>query len=167
MTIANYLHISRAYSRNFGQCSILAKKGTFLKKGHLKFCTRSTACTEPHAHTWPINCNTIPQKDTMIPYIGSTMLHFKWPCFCDILPFCNYTSKHYSEFTGRYSPQHGMLLFSFHFMTNTFLQLSSPPTSTSFLNHMASPILCTPPSLTPLTKFQWLHPHPPSAIHLI
>ena len=28
----------RAYSRNLGQRSILSRKGTFLKKGHQKFC---------------------------------------------------------------------------------------------------------------------------------
>ena len=27
---------------------------------------------KPHAHTQPINCNFVPQKDTMIPYMAET-----------------------------------------------------------------------------------------------
>ena len=33
---------------------------------------KRTEYTKPHRHTQPINCNFIPQKDTMIPYTAQT-----------------------------------------------------------------------------------------------
>ena len=73
------------------------------------------------------------------------------------------TTPHYPEFTDRHSPQYGKLSFSLHFMTcDTFFDFPSN-TSTSFLNHMASPIPGTPPSPTPLTPLS----HLPSVILLI
>ena len=79
-------------------------------------------------------------------------------------------TPHYLVFTDRHSQQYGMLTFLLHFMTNTFfstfLPLSSPPSaSTLFLNHKASLVPCTPPSLTPLTKNNFSDPTPISPSH--
>ena len=51
------------------------------------------------------------------------------------LPFATKqaTMPHYPEFTDRYSAQYGMLLFSLHFMTNTFFStFLLPPPSPHF-----------------------------------
>ena len=120
-------------------------------------CARSTACTKPHAHTQPVTCNIIPQKDTMITY----MVKSRYPLDSQVLtiffPFATIpATPHYPVSTDRYSPHYGMLTFLLYFMTNTFfstfLPLSPPPSaSTSFLNHTAGPLPFTSPSLTPLT----------------
>ena len=80
--------------------------------------TRSTACTKPRAHTRPINYNTIPQKDTMIPYMAQPRYPLNSQVLAILFPFAT-TPATPPEFTNRYSPQYGMLSFSFHFMTNT------------------------------------------------
>ena len=79
-------------------------------------------------------------------------------------------TSHYPIFTDRHSLQYGMLTILLHFITNTFfltfLPLSPPPSaSTLFLNHTASPIPCTPPSLNPLTKKTLVIPPPSSPSH--
>ena len=133
MTIANCLHIGRAYSRNFGQCSILAKKGTFLKKGHLKLCTRSTACTKPHTHTWPINCNTIPQKDTIIPYMAQPCYPLNGQVFVIFFPFATTPANTIQNSLG--GILHSMVCSCFHFISwltlfcnliSRYLKLLSP-----------------------------------------
>ena len=127
---------------------------------------RSTECTKPRAHTQPITYNTIPQKDNMIPYMAQSRYPLNSQVLAIFFPFATIpATPHYPVFTDRYSPQYGMLTFLLHFMTNTFfstfLRFSPPPSaSTLFLNHTASPILCTPPSLTPLTKKIFSAPTP-------
>ena len=119
---------------------------------------RSTECTKPRAHTQPITYNTIPQKDNMIAYMAQSRYPLNSQVLAIFFPFATIPeTPHYLVLTDRHSPQYGMLTFLLHFMTNTFfwtfLTLSPPPsTSTLFLNHTTSPIPCTPPSLTPLTK---------------
>ena len=130
----------------------------------LHSCTRSTACTKPLAHTQPITYNTIPQKDNMIPYMGQLRYPLNSQVLAIFFPFATIpATPHYLLLTDRHSPQYGMFMFLLHFMTNTFFWTFvtlSPPSSTStlFLSHTASPILCTPPSLTPLTKNNFSDP---------
>ena len=120
-------------------------------------CARNTACTKPLAHTQPITYNTIPQKDNMIPYMAQSRYPLNSQVLAIFFPFATIpATPHYLLLTDRHSPQYGMFMFLLHFMTNTFfwtfVTLSRPPsTSTLFLNHTASPILYTPPFLTPLT----------------
>ena len=127
---------------------------------------RNTACIKPRAHTQPITYNTIPQKDKMIPYTAQSRYPLNSQVLAIFFPFAIIpATPHYLVFTDRHSPQYGMLTFSLHFMTNTFfstfLPLStSPSASTLLLNHTASPIPCTPPSLTPLTKNNFSDPTP-------
>ena len=129
-------------------------------------CPSSTACTKPHVHTQPITYNTIPQKDNMIPYMAQSRYPLNSQVLAIFFPFATIpATPHYLVLTDRHSPQYGMLTFLLYFMTNTFfwtfLTLSPPPsTSTLFLNHTASPILCTPPSLTLLTKNNFSDPTP-------
>ena len=94
----------------------------------LHFCSKSTWCTKPHAHTRPINCNVIPQKDTMIPYMAQPRYPLNSQVFTTFFPFATIpATPHYPEFTDRYSPQYGRLPFSLHFMTNTpFFRPSIP-----------------------------------------
>ena len=116
-------------------------------------CTRSTACTKPCAHSRPINCNIIPQKNTMIPYMAQPRYHFNSQVLAIFIPSTIPTMPHYPESTDRYFPQYSRLSFSLYFMTrNLFLDFPCP-TSASFLNHTTGPILWIPPSLTPLTEF--------------
>ena len=128
--------------------------------------SRSTACTKPRANTQPITYNTIPQKDNMIPYMAQSRYPLNSQVLAIFFPFATIpATPHYLVLTDRNSPQYGMLTFLLYFMTNTFfwtfLTLSPPPsTSTLFLNHTASPILCTPPSLTLLTKNNFSDPTP-------
>ena len=127
-------------------------------------CPRSTACTKPRAYTQPITYNTIPQKDNMIPYMGQLRYPLNSQVLAIFFPFATIpATPHYLLLTDRHSPQYGMFMFLLHFMTNTFfwtfVTLSPPPsTSTLFLSHTASPILCTPPSLTPFTKNNFSDP---------
>ena len=123
--------------------------------------TRSTG------HTRSMNCNTIPQKDTMIPYMAQPCYLLNSQVLVIFFPFATIpATPHHPEFTDKYFPQYGMSSFSLLFMTQTFFNFPSP-TSTLFLNHTASPIPCTPPSQTPRTKFSGRYPHLPPAIHLI
>ena len=117
---------------------------------------RSTACTKPRAHTQPITYNTIPQKDNMIPYMAQSRYPLNSQVLAIFFPFATIPeTPHYLVLTDRHSPQYGMLTFLLHFMTNIFdipPPFHSPSASTLFLYHIASPIPCTPPSLTPLKK---------------
>ena len=112
-----------------------------------------TTC--PHSTNHLQRHSTKGQHDTLY---GSIALPFKYSVFVIFFPFATIpATPHYLGLTDRHSLQYGMFTFLLHFMTNTFfwtfLTLSPPPsTSTLFLNHTASPIPCTAPSLTPLTK---------------
>ena len=125
----------------------------------LHFCARSTAYTKPRAHTQPFTCNTIPRKDTMIPYMAQSRYPLNSSVLAIFFPFATIpATPHHPVSTDRYSLLYGTLTFLLHFMTNTFFSTflplySLPFASTSLLIHTAGPILCTPPSLTPLTKF--------------
>ena len=101
----------------------------------LDSCTKSTAITKPLVHTWPINCNIIPQKGTMIPYMAQPHYLLNSQALAIFFPYSIIpATPHYPEFTDRYCPQYGRLSFSLHFTTNTlFFDLPSP-TSKSFLN---------------------------------
>ena len=123
------------------------------------FRARSTTCTKPLAHTQPITYNTIPQKDNMIPYMAQSRHPLNSQVLVISFPFETIpATPHYPVFTDRCSLQYGMLTFLLHFMTNTFFSTFlplSPSLSafTLFLNQTASPIRCTLPPLTHLTKF--------------
>ena len=127
-------------------------------------CPSSTACTKPRAHTQPITCNAIPQKDNMIPYMAQSRYPLNSQVLAIFFPFATIpATPRYLLLTDRHSPQYGMFMLLLHFMTNTFfwtfVTLSRPlSTSTLFPNHTASPILYTPPSLTPLTKNNFSDP---------
>ena len=105
---------------------------------------------------YEIICNTIPIKSTMILYMAQSRYPLNIQILVIFFPFATSPAMpQYLEITDRYSPQYGVLSFSFH------LRLSSPPhlhphlhphppppppphphppNSTSFLNHTASPI---------------------------
>ena len=94
-----------------------------------------------------------------IPYMAQSRYSLNSQVLAIFFPFATIAATpHYPVSIDRYSPQYGMLIFLLRFMTNTFfstlLFFSPPPSSSnSFLNHTAGPVLCTPPSLTPLTCF--------------
>ena len=125
---------------------------------HVVWATNSSY-TKPRTHTQPITCNTIPQKDTTIPYMAQSRYHLNSQVLASFFPFATIpATPHPQAFTDRYSPQYGLLAFLLHFMTNTFfltfLPLSHPPFgSTSFLNHTAGSVPCTPPSSDPTPIF--------------
>ena len=88
-------------------------------------CTKSTVCTRPRVQTRPINCNIIPQKDTMTPCMSQP----HYPLNSQVLAifFLSATISampHYPEFTDRYSPQYGKLSFSLRFTIHTAFLLS-------------------------------------------
>ena len=98
-------------------------------------CAKSTACTKPRVHTWPINCNIIPQKDTMMPYMAQLCYPLNSQALAIIFPSATIPAMpHYPEYTDRYFPQYGRLLFLLHFMTNTLFFNLPSPTLKSFLN---------------------------------
>ena len=70
----------------------------------------------------------------MIPYMAEPRCPLNNQNLAIFFPFATIpTIPHYPEFTDRYFPQYGRLLFSLHFMANTpFFDLPSP-TPTSFL----------------------------------
>ena len=78
----------------------------------------------------------------MIPYIAQPRYPLNSQVLAIFVPFATTpATPEDPEFTDRYSPQYGILFFSFHFMTNTFFAtFLHPTTSTSFLNHTANPI---------------------------
>ena len=118
-------------------------------------------------NVYEINCNTILIKDTMILYRAQPCYPLNSQVLVILFPSATTPAMpHYPEFTDRYSPQYSMLSFSFHFMTNTFLQLPSPPLfhCTSFLNHTASLILDT--TIPDPTDKTLIAPPPPSLSHL-
>ena len=89
---------------------------------------RSTACTKLHAKTQPITCNTIPQKDTIIPYIAQSRYPLKSHVLTIFFAFATIpATPYYPVFTDRYSPQYGMLTILLHFITNTFFFNIPPP----------------------------------------
>ena len=62
----------------------------------------------------------------MIPYMAQQRYPLNTQVLAIFFPFATTpVMPHYPEFTDRYSPQYGMLSFSFHVMTNAFLGLSS------------------------------------------
>ena len=133
-------------------------RATFLPQEHSMYqttCLHSTNHLQHHS--------TKGQHDTLY---GSIALPFKYGVFAIFFLFATIpATPHYLGLTDRHSLQYGMFTFLLHFMTNTFfwtfLTLSPPPsTSTLFLNHTASPIPCTAPSLTPLTKNNFSDPTP-------
>ena len=107
----------------------------------------------------------------MIPYMAQLRYLLNSQALVIFFPFATIpATSHYPIFTDRHSLQYGMLTILLHFITNTFfltfLPLSPPPSaSTLFLNHTASPIPCTPPSLNPLTKKTLVIPPPSSPSH--
>ena len=107
----------------------------------------------------------------MIPYMAQSRYSLNSQVLAIFFPFATIpATPHYLVFTDKHSSQYGMLMFLLHFMTNTFsstfLPLSPfPSASTLFLNHTASPIPCTPPSLTPFTKNNFSDPTPSSSSH--
>ena len=128
---------------------------------------RSTACTKPRAHTWLINGNIIPQKDTMIPYVSQP----RYPLNNEVLAMFFFyatipATSHYPEFTDTYSPQYGRISFSLHFMTNI---LFSWPSFANF--HILAPWHGQPNSvyitIPDPTHRIGLYSHLSSAIHLI
>ena len=127
-------------------------------------CASNTECTEPRAHTQPINCNIIPQKDTMIPYMAQTSYPSNSQVLTKLFPSATIPAiLHYAEFTDKYSPQYGRLLFSFYFMTSILFSTSLPPLPTPLL--ITQPIQSTtqPPSLLTITlPFSCHSPHFPS-----
>ena len=106
-------------------------------------CTRSKTCTKLGAFIWPINCNTIPQKVTVIPYMAQPGYTLNSQVLAIFFHFATTpTLPHYPKFTVRYRLQYGRSSCSLHFMTHTFFRLFSPQLHL-FLNHMAGPIPCT------------------------
>ena len=107
----------------------------------------------------------------MISYMAPSRYPLNSQVLAIFFPFAAIpVTPQYLVFTDRHSQQYCMLTFLLHFMTNTFfstfLPLSSPPSaSILFLNHTASPIPCTPPFLTPLTKNNFSDPIPISPSH--
>ena len=126
---------------------------------HQEYSMHQTTC--PHSTNHLQHHSTKGQHDTL-------MGQLRYPLNSQVLaiffPFATIpATPHYLLLTDRHSPQYGMFMFLLHFMTNTFFWTFvtlSPPSSTStlFLSHTASPILCTPPSLTPLTKNNFSDP---------
>ena len=117
---------------------------------------RGTACTKPRAHTWQINCNIIPQKDTMIPYVSQPRYPLNNQILAIFFPFATIpATSHYPEFTDTYSPHYRRLSFSLHFMTNILFFWPSFANFHIIAHGTASPILCTSPSLTPLTEWAY------------
>ena len=115
----------------------------------LHYSGRSTACTKPRAHTQSITSNTFPQKGTMIPNMAQSRYPLNNQVLAIFLPFATIpATPHYSLSSIHY-------VFSTVWYVNitffsTFLPLSTPLSASNlFLNHTASPIKCTPPSLTP------------------
>ena len=56
-----------------------------------------TACTKPRANPPPINCNIIPQKDTVIPYIAQPRYPLNSPVVAIFFPSATITTPHYPE----------------------------------------------------------------------
>ena len=73
-----------------------------------------------------MNCNTIPQKDTTIPYMAQPRYPLNSQVLLIFFPFDTIpATPHHPELTDKYFPQYDMLPFSLLFMTQTF-QLSFP-----------------------------------------
>ena len=63
--------------------------------------TKSTACIKSRAHTRPINRNTIPQKDTMIPYMAQPRYSLYSQVLAIFFPFATIpATPHYPKFTN-------------------------------------------------------------------
>ena len=89
---------------------------------------RSTSWTKPRAHTQPITCNTIPQKNTMIPYMAQSHSPLNSQVLAIFFLFEPIpATPQYPVFTDRYSPQYGLLTLLLHFMTNAFFSWHSYP----------------------------------------
>ena len=74
-----------------------------------------------------MNCNIIPQKNTMTPYMAQS----SYPLNSQVLAifFLSATipaTPHYAEITDRYSPQYGKSSFSLHFMIHIIFLSSFP-----------------------------------------
>ena len=81
--------------------------------------------SKPRAHTQPITCNAIPQKDTVIAYMAQSRYALNSQVI--FFPFATIrATSHYPVFTDRYSPQYGILMLLLHFMINTFF-FNIPP----------------------------------------
>ena len=94
---------------------------------NLVSCARSTACTKPRAHTQPITCNTLPQKEDNDALYDLMTLSLKYPSFCNTFPFLAIpATSHYPIATDRYSPQYVVLTLFLHFMSNTFFPALLP-----------------------------------------
>ena len=95
---------------------------------------------------YEIICNTIPIKSTMILYMAQSRYPLNIQILVIFFPFATSPAMpQYLEITDRYSPQYGVLSFSFHLRLSCPPHLHphptpTPPNSTSFLNHTASPI---------------------------
>ena len=119
---------------------------------HVVWATNSSY-TKPGAHTQPITCNTIPQKDTTIPYMAQSRYPLNSQVLASFFPFATIpATPHHQAFTDRYSPQYGLLAFLLHFMTNTFfltfLPLSPPPLRFHLISQShswSSPVYATIP----------------------
>ena len=91
---------------------------------------RSTKCTKPHAHAQPINCNIIPHKDTMIPYMNQIRHPLNNQVLTIFFPFATIPGRpHCSEFTDKYYTQSGRWSFSLYFMANILFSTFFPPFS--------------------------------------
>ena len=85
---------------------------------------RSIACTKPRAHTQPITCNIIPQKDTMILYMAQSRYLSNSQVLTIFFPVATIpATSHYPISTDRNSPQYVMLTFLLHFMSNSFFDI--------------------------------------------
>ena len=83
--------------------------------------------------------NTIPQKDTIIPYIAQSRYPLKSHVLTIFFAFATIpATPYYPVFTDRYSPQYGMLTISLHFITNTFFFDIPPPFPSPIRFHLVS-----------------------------
>ena len=130
--------------------------------------TRGTACTKPRVHTRPINCNTISQKNIMMPYMAQQRYPLNIQFLAIFFPLATIpATRHYPEFTDRYSPQYGKLSFSLYFMTHTFFRLSFLHFHLDSQSRDWSSPVYAPPPWPHWQKFSGPNPQLPPAIHLI
>ena len=120
--------------------------------------TRSTACTKPCLHTLRINCNIIPQKDTMIPYMAQ-------PSY----PLNSQDQQCQTIQNLLISILHSMVGYQFHCILwlTPFSRPSFPHFHILSLSHRwSNPMHTTIPNFTHRILLGLYH-HLPSAIHLI
>lgn len=113
----------------------------------------SSGYTKPRACIQPINCNTIPQKDTAIPYMAQPRYLLYSHVLGVFFPFGTIpVTPHFPAFSDRYSPRYGRLSFSLYFITPTFFWLSFPHFHlVSQLHSWSNSMHATIPDLTDIT----------------